>query len=108
MILGVLSAQAMPVGQLYCKSYGIVPDEVFYLGKLNEGLGEVSAAVLKLSNRSRGANGPMADRAAKLADEMANLFGVLLMFAHSRSIDLGAAFQSKWGRYLQDESQRQP
>lgn len=108
MTLDELSAQATAVGRLYCKNFGIVPDEAFYLGKLSEELGEVSAAVLKLSNRSRGADRPLAEREAQLADEMADLFGFLLMFAQSRGIDLGAALQSKWGRYLPDESQPRP
>lgn len=100
MTLDELSAQAVAVGNIYCDRFGIVPDEAFYLGKLSEVLGEVSAAVLRLSHRSRGADTPLAERQAQLADEMADLFGFLLMFAESRGIDLGAALTTKWGRYL--------
>ncbi len=66
--------------------------------KLSEELSEVSAAVLKFSLRSRGADTPLVQRKAQLRDELADLFGFLLMFAESRGIDLGAALMAKWGR----------
>ena len=40
---------AARVGALYCESFGIVADDAFFLGKLSEELGEVAAAVLKLT-----------------------------------------------------------
>ena len=79
-----------------------MPDEAFFLGKLAEELGEVSAATLKLTGRSRGADAPLAEREVNLREEMADLFGFLLMFAALRGIDLGAAFKDKWGRHLQE------
>ena len=100
MTLDELSAQAAAVGKIYCDRFGIVPDEAFYLGKLSEELGEICATVLKLSHRSRGADTPLVEREAHLRDELADLFGFLLMFAESRGIDLGAALTAKWGRYL--------
>lgn len=93
---------AARVGALYCERFAIVPDEAFFLGKLAEELGEVSAATLKLTGRSRGADAPLPERAANLRDEMADLLGFLLMFAAHRGIDLGAAFEEKWGRWLKE------
>lgn len=100
--LDEITARAARVGALYCDRFGIVPDEAFFLGKLAEELGEVSAATLKLTGRSRGAETPMAEREANLCEEMADLLGFLLMFAAHRGIDLGAAFEEKWGRWLKD------
>lgn len=100
--LAQLTEQAAQVGALYCHRFGIQPDEAFFLGKLTEELGEVAAATLKLTGRSRGAEGDLALREANLRDEMADLMGFLLMFAAHRGIDLGAAFEAKWGRYLQE------
>ncbi len=97
-----ISQNAARVGALYCARFGIVPDEAFFLGKLAEELGEVSAATLKLTGRSRGSDTPMAEREENLRDELADLLGFLLMFAAHRGIDLGAAFEAKWGRWLKD------
>lgn len=100
--LASLSDDATRVGAIYCERFGIVADEAFFLGKLSEELGEVAAATLKLTGRSRGADRPLAEREADLRDELADLFGFLLMFAAHRGIDLGAAFDAKWGRYLKE------
>ena len=54
MSLDQISAKAARVGALYCARFGIEPDEAFFLGKLSEELGEVAAATLKLTGRSRG------------------------------------------------------
>lgn len=102
MSLQQISDKAARVGALYCARFGIVPDEAFFLGKLSEELGEVAAATLKLTGRSRGGDLPLTEREANLRDEMADLFGFLLMFAAHRGIDLGAAFEDKWGRHLQE------
>lgn len=100
--LAGLTDKAARVGALYAANFGIVPDEAFFLGKLAEELGEVSAATLKLTGRSRGADAPLAEREANLRDEMADLLGFLLMFAAHRGIDLGAAFEAKWGRWMKE------
>ncbi|MFM7654885.1 MAG: MazG nucleotide pyrophosphohydrolase domain-containing protein [Paracoccaceae bacterium] len=100
--LDEITARAARVGALYCERFGIVPDEAFFLGKLAEELGEVSAATLKLTGGSRGGETPMAEREANLREEMADLLGFLLMFAAHRGIDLDAAFDEKWGRWLKD------
>lgn len=97
-----LTDRAAQVGALYCQRFGIQPDEAFFLGKLSEELGEVAAATLKLTGRSRGSDVNLMQREANLRDEMADLMGFLLMFAAHRGIDLGAAFEAKWGRYLQE------
>ncbi len=94
--------RAARVGALYCERFGIAPDEAFFLGKLAEELGEVSAATLKLTGRSRRADATLAEREANLRDEMADLLGFLLMFAAHRGIDLDAAFEAKWGRWLKE------
>jgi len=44
----------------------------------------------------------VAEREANLRDEMADLLGFLLMFAAHRGIDLDAAFEAKWGRWLKE------
>lgn len=100
--LAELTEKARKVGALYAANFGITPDEAFFLGKLSEELGEVSAALLKVTGRSRGADAPLPGLEANLRDEMADLLGFLLMFAAHRGIDLDAAFEEKWGRWLKE------
>lgn len=100
--LAKISESAARVGALYCARFDIVPDEAFFLGKLAEELGEVAAATLKLTGRSRAADRSVAELEANLRDELADLLGFLLIFAAHRGIDLDAAFDDKWGRWLKD------
>jgi NTP pyrophosphatase (non-canonical NTP hydrolase) len=38
-----------------------------------------------------------------LHDELADLFGFLLLFSDWQGVDLAAAFDKKWGAYLEPE-----
>lgn len=100
--LTVLRDQAAEVGRIYADRFGIDRDGAFYLGKMVEELGEVSAAYLKLAGQSRGSDGDADKLRADLEDEMADLFGFLLVFADWQGVDLGAAFARKWGKYLKE------
>ena len=100
--LAELQSQAVEVGRIYAERFSIDRDGAFYLGKLSEELGEVCAAYLKLKGQSRGADQDPDHLQGQLEDEMADLFGFLLMFADRQGVDLGAAFARKWGKYLKD------
>ncbi|MEJ1993409.1 MAG: hypothetical protein P8X50_17445 [Maritimibacter sp.] len=91
---------AVAVSDIYAENCGIERDELWHLVKLQEELGELSAAWLSASGRGRdrGMDAPELNRA--VADELADLFAQLLLFAHREGIDLGAALTRKWGRYL--------
>lgn len=95
MRIGELQAMAEQVGALYADRFGIERDAPFYLGKLAEETGELTAAWLKLNGRARGPG----DRRA-MEDEAADVLGFLLMFAEWQSIDLADAFRRKWGVHL--------
>ncbi len=88
---------AAEVGRLYAERFGIARDPAFYLGKLTEEMGEMTAAWLKLNGRARGEG----SRAA-LEDEAADVLGFLLVFADWQGIDLAEAFRRKWGVHLPD------
>lgn len=100
--LAVLQERAARVGRIYAQSFGIDRDGAFYLGKLAEEMGEVSSAYLKLAGQSRGSDGAPEKLRADLEDELADLFGFLLMFSDWQGVDLAAAFERKWGKYLKD------
>lgn len=94
---------AQAVGEIYAEAFGVERDATFYLGKMMEELGEVSGAYLKLSGRGRGSDGDPAALKSDLEDELADLFGFLLLFARWQGVDLGAALDKKWGAYLRPE-----
>lgn len=95
MTLDEMQRAAALVGAIYAGRFGIDRDPAFYLGKLTEEMGEMTAAWLKLNGRARGEG----SRAA-LEDEAADVLGFLLVFADWQGIDLTAAFARKWGQYL--------
>ena len=97
-----LQARAAEVGRIYAETFGIERDEAFYLGKMTEELGEVVSAYLKLAGQSRGADGDRNALRRELEDELADLFGFLLIFADWQGVDLAGAFERKWGKYLRD------
>lgn len=103
-----LQRDAAKVGQIYAESFGIDRDAAFYLGKLTEELGELTAATLQSTGRARGAEQDPEVLRRNIEDEAADLLGFLLLFADWQGIDLGAAFDRKWGRYLDRDTTREP
>lgn len=94
--LAQLTELARDVGELYAARFGINRDPAWYLGKMSEELGEVTAAYLKLQGQGRG-DGSRQD----LEDELGDLLGFVLLFADWQGVDVGAALQRKWGAYLE-------
>lgn len=90
-----LSEMAQHVSDIYAARFGITRDAVWHLAKLTEEAGEVQSAYLKLSGRGRGSG-----EAEALADEVADLFAMVLLFARWQDIDLPTAMARKWGQYL--------
>ena len=93
--LAQLSDLVRRVADLYAERFQIDRDPAWYLGKMSEELGEVNAAYLKSvgQGRSEGSRGD-------LEDEVADLFGFVLLFADWQGIDVATALQRKWGSYL--------
>lgn len=99
--LPTLQDMAVRVSDIYAENFGVTRDAAWFLGKLTEELGEVSSAYLKATQRGRGSASK-----EELADEVADLFGFLLLFADWQGIDLETAFRRKWGQYLGCEYER--
>ena len=89
---------ACAVSDIYVERFDITRDDSWYLGKLTEELGEVASAMLKARGKGRGESAPEA-----LEQELADLFGFLLIFAAREGVDLDAALRKKWGQYLPPE-----
>jgi NTP pyrophosphatase (non-canonical NTP hydrolase) len=93
--LQALASQVAEVSDLYAARFGVRRDDDWFLLKLQEELGELAQAHLKLSHRGRGD----CDEAARAA-EAADVFCMLLLYCRRYGVDLDAAVQSKWLSHL--------
>lgn len=97
--LAELKRLGLQVSDLYAARFGVERDSTWYLGKLSEELGEVTAAYLKMAGQGRTSDAPDVLR-QNLEDELADLFGFLLLFADWQGVDLSNALVAKWGQHL--------
>jgi NTP pyrophosphatase (non-canonical NTP hydrolase) len=102
--LGGLSERAEAVSRLYAERCGIRRDDDWYALKLQEEAGELVAEYLRLTGRGRHKGKSAAETAAGLADEAADLLAQLLLFCRHNRIDVEAALERKWFRYLDPEA----
>jgi NTP pyrophosphatase (non-canonical NTP hydrolase) len=98
--LPVLSDLVVQVSDIYAQRNDIARDEDWYLLKLQEELGELTAEYLKLSGRGRLKGATPAALRMALEDEAADVLAMLLLFARNNNIDLEAAVERKWLRHL--------
>lgn len=84
------------VSDIYAQRNDIRRDEDWYVLKLAEEVGELTAEYLRSNGRGRlkGASPEAVEEA--LADETADVLATLLLFARVRGVDLEAALQRKW------------
>ena len=95
-----LSALVAQVSDIYAERNDIARDNDWYMLKLQEELGELTAEYLRSSGRGR-MKGADADAVRiALADEAADVLAMLLLFARNSGIDLAAALERKWFKYL--------
>lgn len=105
--LAELAEGVTRVSDRYARVFSVRRDDDWYLLKLQEELGELTAEALRASGRGRRGDDTDAAIAEKLADEAADLLGSLLVFARHHGIDLEAALARKWLVYLEEEADRQ-
>ncbi|MGU3454744.1 phosphoribosyl-ATP pyrophosphohydrolase [Brevundimonas sp. M1A4_2e] len=94
-----LQADVLRISDIYAREHAIDRDRDWALLKLQEELGELTAEHLRLTQRARGA----ADAQA-LADEAADVLGMLLIYCDRAGVDLNAAMQRKWLSWLKTEA----
>ncbi|MEO0938716.1 MAG: MazG nucleotide pyrophosphohydrolase domain-containing protein [Pseudomonadota bacterium] len=90
------------MSDLYAARCGITRDELWYLAKLTEEVGELNSAYLSASGRGRARGLDAAALEQAVEDELADVMAMVLLFARSQDIDLAAALARKWGRYVAD------
>ena len=100
MHLKTLTADVLRISDIYAAEHGIDRDRDWALLKLQEELGELTAEHLRLSGRARGTPNTQA-----LGDEAADVLGMLLIYCERAGIDLEAAMQRKWLKWLEPDAQ---
>ena len=90
------SAAAAEISDIYAGKYAIDRDDDWFLLKLQEELGELAQAHLRLSSRGRGEASEQ-DR----ADEAADVLCMLLLYCRRFGIDPDAAVRRKWLAWLE-------
>jgi NTP pyrophosphatase (non-canonical NTP hydrolase) len=98
--LSELAPLVAEVSDTYAARNGIARNDDWYLLKLQEELGELTAEYLRATGRGRlkGADVPAIRQA--LEDEAADVLATLLVFAGRHGIDLEAALERKWFQHL--------
>ncbi|HTK33884.1 MAG TPA: phosphoribosyl-ATP pyrophosphohydrolase [Caulobacteraceae bacterium] len=94
--LEALTARVAQVGDLYAARFGVRRDDDWFLLKLQEELGELTQAHLRLSERGRGDSSE-----TQRGDEAADLLCMLLLYCRRYGIDLDAAVSRKWLSHLE-------
>ncbi|WP_430251002.1 hypothetical protein [Neorhizobium sp. DAR64860/K0K1] len=95
-----LSDRIGQVGDLYARVHAIERSADWYLLKLTEELGELTAEHLLIAGRAKpNANGSGGTREA-LENEAADLFGQFVLYLRANEIDIEAAIERKWLRHL--------
>lgn len=101
MELKALRDAVLRISDIYAREHGIDRDKAaagdWALLKLQEELGELVAEHLRMSARARGE----AD-ARKLADEAADVLGMLLIYCQATGVDLEQAMRDKWLKWLEN------
>ena len=98
MTLAEIADKVERVSAIYAERNAIRRDDDWYALKLQEELGEMLAEYLRGTSRGRQRPEPNADA---LGDEAADVLGQLMLFVKRNGIDIEAALERKWFRYLE-------
>ncbi len=98
--LSELTAKVATVSDIFAARCDIRRHEDWYLLKLQEELGELTAEALRASGRARRRDESAEDQRLALEDEAADLFAMLLLFCRHHDIDIAQALERKWFKYL--------
>jgi NTP pyrophosphatase (non-canonical NTP hydrolase) len=95
-MLSALMEQFERASARYAAEHGIDRDPDWFVLKLQEEMGELTQAWNKVSGRGRRKGMSDDELSTALADEAADVFGHILLFAARNDLDLAAAIERKW------------
>jgi len=96
-----LSDRIGRVGELYAKAHNIQRSSDWYLLKLTEELGELTAEHLLVDGRAKPNTDGSGGTREALENEAADLFGQFVLYLRENQIDIEAAIERKWLRHLE-------
>lgn len=92
-----LTEKVQEVLKRYCEEFPeVTVDRDYYPFKLNEELGECIKAYLMYTDRGRQKGLNKEEIRHEFEDELADVFGFLLLFAANEEVDLEQVLQRKW------------
>lgn len=84
----------------YCLKHSISPDADWYIMKMQEELGELMAAHLKLTGRGRTKDKSKDELEQNFRDEIADVIAITILFAQHQGIDVENSLKEKWFKHL--------
>jgi NTP pyrophosphatase (non-canonical NTP hydrolase) len=99
--LNALAARLEAISVGYAEREGVARDDDWFLLKLQEELGELTQVQLARSGRSKDRGHAPEELDRRLAEELADVLGHVLLLAHRHGIDVDAALADKWLRWEQ-------
>jgi NTP pyrophosphatase (non-canonical NTP hydrolase) len=102
MTLERMAEQIETVADRYAREYHITRDDDWYVFKLQEELGELTQKFLMLSGRARQKGFSQEELRAQFEDEIADTFSLIMLLARHFGIDIEAAVDRKWFKYLKE------
>lgn len=100
MHLKEITEKLCQVSDIYAEKFGIRRDDDWFVLKIQEELGELTSAHLKLTQRARIGEITQSELNENLREEIADVVAMTLLFAQHRGIDVEHAIKDKWFRYL--------
>lgn len=97
-----IESKLKTVFDVYTSKYGINPDSDYFLLKIQEELGELSAAHLKLTQRARLKEASQEQLEKNLREEIADVLAMTILFAKSKGLRMEDLLNEKWFKYLND------
>lgn len=88
------------VSDVYAEKFSIKRDDDWFILKIQEELGELTAARLKLTQRARIGKLSTGELQKNLEDEVADVIAMTILFAEHKGIDVETAIKNKWFKYL--------
>lgn len=88
------------VSDLYAEKFKIKRTDDWFILKIQEELGELSSAHLKLTERGRIGEKSQEELQKNLRDEIADVLAMTILFAIDKNVDVEQALNDKWFKYL--------
>jgi NTP pyrophosphatase (non-canonical NTP hydrolase) len=95
-VLKKLQEKFADASTAYAAKHAIDRDPDWYILKLQEEVGELTQAWNNATGRGRNRQASKEELRRAIADETADIFGHVLLFAHRNDIDLVSAIERKW------------